>query len=161
MRSQLFFETTSLTELKERGLYYEPDGGSAAAPESSPKAAVLVVDDERIIADTMVLILNANGFRATAAYEAQSALQLVRTAPPQILITDVVMPGMNGVQLAITVQNAWPQCRILLLSGNTMTHELVEAARQTGYEFDFLSKPVHPDTLLQRLSALRLTDEAA
>ncbi len=160
--STLFFETTSVAELVKRGLTsHAADSAAEAIDRSSQQPMVLVVDDEHVIADTLVLILNRNGFCATAAYDGESALQLACATPPDILISDVMMPGRNGVELAIAVQRSCPHCRILLFSGNAATQSFLETAREMGHDFEFLDKPVHPDILLQRLSARALRDDAA
>jgi CheY-like chemotaxis protein len=61
------------------------------------------------------------------------------------------MPGMTGVELAIHFRKAQPECRILLFSGQAPTADLLEKARTQGYDFDLLSKPVHPTDLLAKL----------
>jgi len=68
------------------------------------KPLVLVVDDERLIADTMTEILRRCGFHAVCAYEGKSALELARHNAPDFVLTDVVMPVMNGVELAIEIR---------------------------------------------------------
>lgn len=127
------------------------------------RPTVLVVDDEHVIADTLTAILEYQGFSATAAYNAQSALDMARSNPPALLITDVVMPGMTGVELAIALKKTVPHCKILLFSGQAATADLLSEARGEGHNFTVLSKPVHPTELLAKVSAMGLTskDDAA
>ena len=65
---------------------------------------VLVVDDESVIADTLAEILSRNGYATMTAYDADEALETALTTPPEMLITDVILPGMNGIELAIEIQ---------------------------------------------------------
>lgn len=112
---------------------------------------VFVVDDEPVIAQTLAMILNRSGFNATAFERSDTAIAAAMNGSPDLLITDVVMPGMNGIDLAIHFRSAHPECRILLFSGQAVTANLLEEARARGYDFDLLSKPVHPADLLARL----------
>jgi DNA-binding response OmpR family regulator len=117
-------------------------------------STVLVADDERLIADTMTEILKRSGFNAVCAYDGLSALELALQVNPDFVVTDVVMPHMNGVQLAIAVRKALPATEILLLSGQAGITEIVEGGRQEGYLFELIAKPIHPEKLLQRLRTL-------
>ena len=115
---------------------------------------ILVVDDEHIIANTLVQILAANGFSATAAYSADEALEKIDgEGCPDLLLTDVVMPGRNGVDLAIEMRKKCSKLKITLISGNAHTPALVDEARSKGFDFDLLPKPLHPRALLQHLRA--------
>ncbi len=105
---------------------------------------VLVVDDERVIADTLTTILSRSGFDAITAYDGETALTLASTTPPDLLISDVVMPGMTGVDLAIALTHAIPTCKILLFSGQAATVDLLKKARESGHNFTTLAQPVHP-----------------
>ncbi len=116
------------------------------------KPIVLVVDDERLIADTMTEILRRSGFDAQCAYDGQSALELALQITPDYVVTDVVMPKMNGVQLAIAIRKALPSTEILLLSGQAGISEIVDRGRKEGYAFELIPKPIHPEKLLQRLN---------
>ena len=78
---------------------------------------VLVVDDEHVIADTLAIILRNEGYQAATAYDALSALSLCESFYPELIITDVQLPGTNGVQIAIFAKQLYPSCRILLFSG--------------------------------------------
>jgi DNA-binding NtrC family response regulator len=110
---------------------------------------VLVVDDERVIADTLSMILSKSGFSAITAYDGANALELARNRRPDLLISDVMMPGMTGIELAITVTETIPGCKVLLFSGQAATVDLLEQARHAGYDF---TKPVHPTDMLRRIS---------
>lgn len=112
---------------------------------------VLVVDDERIIADTLTIILSKSGFDAITAYDGATALALARATPPDLMISDVVMPGMTGVDLAIALTQTIPTCKILLFSGQAATIDLLEKARESGHDFTTLTKPVHPTDMLKRV----------
>jgi CheY-like chemotaxis protein len=113
---------------------------------------VLIVDDERIIADTLALILARSGFATFTAYSASSAMEMAAVVPPQLLISDVLMPGMTGVELAILLVKAVPDCKIILFSGQAATADLLAEAYQSGHDFTILSKPVHPADLLRHIA---------
>jgi CheY-like chemotaxis protein len=122
-------------------------------PESKTRPKVLVVDDERVIADTLAMILNQSGFEARAVYSGEGALELVPTFVPDMLISDVIMADLNGIDAAIRIRALLPHSKILLFSGQAATADLLEKARAQGYEFEILAKPVHPQDLLSRLRA--------
>jgi CheY-like chemotaxis protein len=114
---------------------------------------VLVVDDERIIADTLSVILTRSGFSVITAYEAESALELAVTNQPDLLLSDVMMgPGMDGTQLAIQLVKSLPDCKVLLFSGHAATVDLLAQARSLGHDFTLMTKPVHPADLLARIT---------
>jgi CheY-like chemotaxis protein len=122
-------------------------------PETKTKPKVLVVDDERVIADTLAMILNQSGFEARAVYSGEGALEMVPTFGPDMLISDVIMADLNGIDAAIRIREKLPKIKILLFSGQAATADLLEKARTQGYEFEILAKPVHPQDLLSRLRA--------
>ncbi len=112
---------------------------------------VLVVDDERVIADTLALILNTNGYRAYTAYSGEDAIEMAVALKPDALISDVVMGGMTGIDVAIHFSNFLPQCKIILVSGNISTAGLLEIAGKQGHQFEVLPKPIHPQILMNQL----------
>jgi DNA-binding response OmpR family regulator len=124
---------------------------SEGGKSKKKKPIVLVVDDERLIADTMAEILRRSGYHSLRAYDGQTALELAIQVSPDFVLTDVVMPHMNGVQLAIAVSKVLPKTEILLLSGQAGVTEIMERGRKEGYSFELIAKPVHPEILLQRL----------
>lgn len=112
---------------------------------------VFVVDDEPVIARTLAIILNQAGFQAHAFEDPLKALAACEGVHPDLLISDVMMPGMSGVDLAIRFQEVQPDCEVLLFSGQAATADLLETARKRGHDFNLLPKPVHPADLLERL----------
>ena len=116
------------------------------------RPTVLVVDDESSIAETVAAILSQSGYAAMTAYDGQEAMEIALLTPPELLITDVSMPGMSGIELAITVRRIFPDCKVLLFSGHVATAGLLAVAQRAGHTFTLLSKPVHPKELLARVS---------
>jgi CheY-like chemotaxis protein len=122
-------------------------------PDTAAKPRIIVADDERVIADTLAMILNQSGFDARAVYSGEKAVELAVDFKPEMLISDVIMAGLSGIDAAIRIRTLFPQIKILLFSGQAATADLLEKARAQGYEFEILSKPVHPQDLLARLRA--------
>lgn len=117
---------------------------------------VLIADDEHLIADTLKVILNQNGFAATTVYNGQAAIDVAQVWQPDIFLSDVVMPGLNGIEAAIRICEILPECQVLLFSGQAATTDLLREAGRQGYRFEILHKPIAPIELLAHLwSALR------
>ena len=125
---------------------------------SNSAARVFVVDDEPVIASTLAAILKLNGYAATFFTSAREALAAAQSRPPDLLISDVMMPGLSGVDLAIQVKTECPACKILLFSGRASTRDLLEDARRQGHDFHLLQKPIHPSAILARIKTLALED---
>ncbi len=121
-------------------------------PEAQARPRVLVADDERLIADTLAMILNQSGFDARAVYSGEKAVELAAAFKPEMLISDVIMGGLSGIDAAIRIRGLFPQVKILLFSGQAATADLLKEARAQGFEFEILAKPVHPQDLVARLS---------
>lgn len=115
---------------------------------------VLVVDDERLIADSLAWILNLRGFSARSVYSGSEAINHVLINPIDILVSDVVMDGLSGIEAAIEICKILPDCKVLLVSGNNRTADMLKDACELGYEFDILAKPVHPSEIIDRLKAM-------
>ena len=123
-------------------------------PQQRKPFRVFVVDDEHIIASTLATILQRNGFDAIAYTDPMQALAAARTSAPDLLISDVVMPTLSGIDLAILLRHEYPEIRVLLFSGQAATANLLEAAKIKGYDFDLLSKPIHPADFLLKIKVV-------
>lgn len=130
------------------------------APESrgerkgTAQARVLVVDDERLLADTTGAILRRAGYEVKVAYDGFDAVEFVRSFGPDYLLTDILMPGMNGVELAMAVSKLSPSTRVVLFSGQAGILDILEESKAKGFEFPLLAKPVHPSRLIDTLKSM-------
>jgi CheY-like chemotaxis protein len=119
--------------------------------DPTAKLKVLIADDERIIADTLAMILNQGGFEAQAVYSCVKALEMAPAFKPDLLISDVIMSELNGIEAAIRMKALLPDIRVFLLSGQTATAEMLEQENAAGYGFEVLTKPFHPTDLIRKL----------
>ncbi len=135
-----------MNETRNSPIVWTGKGSSTHASEYRPR--ILVVDDECVIADTLAKVLTLSGYAAIAAYDADGALETALHSPPELLIADVILPGMNGIKLASTIKRIFPDCKILLFSGQASTVDLMSAASREGDRFTLLNKPVPPKDLV-------------
>ncbi len=117
------------------------------------KIRVIVIDDEPVIADTVVEILNGEGLEAMAVSTGASAIELAKAFDPDVVLSDVIMPGLNGIETGIRIREIAPNCRVILFSGQAATVDLLEEARQQGHRFDILAKPIRPEQLISVIRA--------
>ena len=115
---------------------------------------IFVVDDEPVIASSLAAILQMNGFSAKFFTCPLEALAAALSESPDLVISDVAMPGISGIDLAIQMRAQYPNCKILLFSGQAATSDLLEHARAQGYDFRLLQKPVHPSEFLFEIGQL-------
>jgi DNA-binding NtrC family response regulator len=116
----------------------------------SPKLAlrIFVVNDQRVIASALATVLQMNGFSARFFTHSLDALAAARSEAPDLLISDVTMPDLSGVELAIRMKEQCPACEVLLFSGHASNVALLRTAREGGHNFHLLCKQVHPNDLL-------------
>ena len=120
--------------------------------QTSYPVRILVVDDEKNIADTLAMVFKIKGHDALAVYSAESAVETIETFEPDVVLSDVILGKMTGVDLAIYLSRARPDCKVILFSGQTATANLLAEAHKKGHDFRLLAKPIHPETLLEELT---------
>jgi DNA-binding NtrC family response regulator len=113
---------------------------------------IIVCDDEPVIADTLVNILNGEGHDAISTSDGKSTIEWAARFKPDVIVSDVIMPGMSGIDTAKAIVKQLPNCRIILFSGQAASVDLLAKARDEGYSFEVLAKPVDPDKLLNSLN---------
>ncbi len=114
------------------------------------KTRVLVVDDDHLVADTLSLIYNANGYECEARYSAAEGFARARDFSPALILCDVTMPEESGLELADRLQEVMPDTRMLLLSAYASNAGMVSAyTTRTRRQIKLLSKPCRPDDLLR------------
>jgi DNA-binding NtrC family response regulator len=114
---------------------------------------VLVVDDEKVIADSLTAILCRQGYMARAVYSAEGAMNAASAIVPHTLISDVLMPEINGIELAAYFAEHHPDCRVVLMSGDSAAPGLLDTALRQGDPHSTQSKPVAPTQVLELLAA--------
>ncbi len=144
MVSNTNFETVAVSELC--GLSCPPDGATRAP-------YLFVVEDEHAIADSLGTIFRRAGYAVAVAYDAESALEMAELAPPELVVADVGLPGMNGVDLALQLQESVLGCRIIFVTGVPEEAARLVAAR-SSQRFRIFAKPVQPEELLHVISEL-------
>ena len=118
----------------------------------SKRVSVFVVDDEPIIALILGTIMHSRGFQVEHFVSPLKALESARITAPSLLISDIQMPELSGIDLAIQVQALSPACKVLLVSGHALSIEqLKETMREGHHEFPILLKPIRPRELLQAI----------
>lgn len=118
------------------------------------KPRVLVVDDEMHIRTTLAAVLRQEGFDVEAASDGNEAVSKAIGWQPDLVLSDVVMPDMDGVAASMRIVDSQPGCQVVLLSGHAVVHDLLEMARERGYEFEVLLKPIHPLALIEHLRVM-------
>jgi FixJ family two-component response regulator len=112
----------------------------------SKRTCVFVVDDDRILADTISAVLRSAGFQVKTFYDALPAINHAIESKPDVIVTDYRMPT-NGLQLASWLREYCPACKVVLISGDAPSCNLDQADH--GYRFTLLQKPVEPATLIE------------
>lgn len=125
----------------------QEEDASLELQRTPPK--ILIVDDERLVADTLAEILESAGYHVAVAYDGWAALDAAKRFQPDYLLSDVLMPNLNGVELAIAIQKLHPATRIFLFSGQAGISDILLEGQKRGYEFELIAKPIHPLKLIE------------
>ena len=113
------------------------------------RRTVLVIDDDRILADTLAQILRLNGFQPVALYSGEEAIELVERLQPDIVLSDIRMSRVDGIEAAKRIRELHPECRVILFTA----HPVSAAMRHMihGLDFELLQRPLHPEEVLTAL----------
>ena len=106
---------------------------------------ILVVDDDSLSREFLVEAVRALGYESSSATNGHEAIERIRTENPDLILTDMRMPGMDGMELVKHVQGEWPELPIVLVTAHGTIDAAVQAMRQGAT--DFLLKPCTPDSL--------------
>ncbi len=119
------------------------------------KKRIYVVDDEQVIARTLCIILEMFGYEASMFFSAESALEAVQQAAPDLILSDIVMMGeMNGVELAELLAKTHPFINVMLISGQGLASDACRSAQKRGFSPEVRMKPIAPRELLARIEVL-------
>jgi two-component system, NtrC family, response regulator HydG len=115
----------------------------------SDKPPVLVVDGDEAVCEFLLKALRVNGYPAVAAADADGALVLLESRDVAVLVVDVFLKGVNGVELLKQTRVSFPGTQVMLMGRDTPTYTLVGAMKEGA--FDFIEKPLDVDYFLQVL----------
>jgi CheY-like chemotaxis protein len=115
---------------------------------------ILIVDDEAAVADSLQLVLSSRNYEVRAVYSAEQAIEMLPEWQPDLAMIDVMLPRMNGIELAGVLADNLPGCRFLLISGHPGTTDLLDDAKSHGHSFEILAKPLHPTFILDTVTGL-------
>jgi CheY-like chemotaxis protein len=149
-----FYSFVSDSSNLEKGALASQLSDTVSIPVQRLSRRILIVDDEVAIADTLALIFRTQHYEVRVAYSAESAIEVIAEWCPDLAIIDVMLPGMNGIDLAIVTKANHKACHVLLFSGHSNTALLLEEAGRKGHQFEVLPKPVHPNLMLERAASL-------
>ena len=110
---------------------------------------ILLVDDEEEFVTTLAERLELRGLQARAATNGEDALHMIEADTPQIVILDVMMPGLGGLEVLKRIKARHPQISVILLTGRGSTKEGIEGM-QLG-AFDYLMKPINIEELIKKM----------
>jgi DNA-binding response OmpR family regulator len=112
---------------------------------------ILLVDDEKEFVSTLAERLRLRGIQAVEANSGEEALRLVETEPPHVVVLDVKMPGMGGLEALRRIKSIRPEIQVILLTGIGTEQEGTEGLNLGA--FDFLMKPLQIDELIKKIGA--------
>lgn len=115
------------------------------------RSVILVADDEPLIRQTIVEILCNEGFDAVGVKDGMEAIDCASRLRPKVFLADVNMPRLNGIEAARTIRDLLPETRVICFSGHASTSALIQEARDQGDHFEFLSKPIRPEVLVEAI----------
>lgn len=110
---------------------------------------VLLVDDEVEFVTTLAERLQLRGIEATTTTDGESALKLLGKDPPKVVVLDVLMPGLSGMEVLRQIKATHPHIPVILLTGQGSTQDGVEGKRLGA--FDYLVKPLNIDELMEKM----------
>jgi CheY-like chemotaxis protein len=122
--------------------------------ESSNVPKIMAVHNERVVADTLTVILKRHGYDCTPAYYGDDAVILARQIRPQVILMDVVMPRMKGTEAAMLILNEQPECKIIFLATSTGADALCQEVKRSGYDVEIMVGLPQPRVLLKKLTDL-------
>ena len=109
-------------------------------------ATILIVDDEESIRRSVADILADEGYEPSAAGDGSEALRQIEGLPPDLVLLDIAMPGLDGIEVLERLRQGWPELPVIMMSGHGTIETAVRATKLGAY--DFLEKPLSYDKLL-------------
>jgi DNA-binding response OmpR family regulator len=122
-------------------------------PDESPPVRILLVDDEKEFVQTLAERLETRGLRPSIAYDGEQALEMVARDEPEVMILDLKMPGIDGLEVLRRVGRSHPHIQVIMLTGHGSEADR-ESAEELGV-FDYLHKPTNIRGLVELIQEAR------
>jgi two-component system nitrogen regulation response regulator NtrX len=123
--------------------------------------AILIVDDEESICQTLGGILNDEGHEVVAAVSGEEALRLIEEDPPSLVLLDIWLPGMDGIEVLKVIKTGYPRTQVVMMSGHGSIETAVKATKLGA--FDFIEKPLSLEKVIlvvnHAMEMIRLEEE--
>ncbi len=122
---------------------------------------ILIVDDEKSICQSLEGILSDEGYEVQTAASAEDALRMMEEEPPHLVLLDIWLPGMDGIEALKIIKTEYPQTRVVMMSGHGTIETAVKATKLGA--FDFIEKPLSLEKIIlvinHAMDMMRLEDE--
>ena len=140
-------------ESVQESAQYDDSTLSSLSPraEALPPTRILIVDDEPTIANTLSLILEREGYETMAVYGGEAAVLAAEVFNPDVLLTDLMMPGVDGLTVAALLRRRQPRTRVVLFTGYLHMRDALEHRSRYHPSYLLLGKPLHPTELIMAL----------
>jgi DNA-binding NtrC family response regulator len=115
-------------------------------PEGGSGPRILIIDDERSILDTVQILLRGEGWEVTTSYNPREALEQLQDIAPDVVLTDIRMPGMNGLEVLASVRASDPEIPVILMTAQASLQTAMQAVNAGA--FYYLQKPFGNDDLV-------------
>ncbi len=113
---------------------------------TQPNSKLLIVDDEKNIRRTLRMVLDADDLQILDCATAEEALGLFGEVPVDVVLLDIKLPGMDGIEMLGKIRKSWPHTEVIMISGHATIQDAIEATRLGAY--DFLEKPLDRDRVV-------------
>jgi len=129
---------------------YHDHGSKSESVIAMPRERILIADDEKDIRDLCARVLSAEGYQVRCVENGLRVVEVARQEPFDILLTDILMPGLGGLEAAQAVQEFAPDIVCVVITGHGTMDMVIEALKLGFYEF--VAKPFTPDELIRAVS---------
>jgi DNA-binding NtrC family response regulator len=111
------------------------------------KANVLIVDDEEVVRLSHLRSLESSDCNTRAAEDGRQAIEVMEEHPADVILLDLRMPGLNGMDVLKTIKERWPDSEVVVITGYPSIESAKQAVRLGA--FDYLAKPVEPNDVVK------------
>jgi DNA-binding NtrC family response regulator len=113
---------------------------------ASDRRTVMVIDDDRVLADTLAEILRLHGFRPVALYSGEEAVEIAERLRPDVVLSDIRMSRLDGIETAKRIRTLYPDCRVILFTAHVVSTSMRKLIH--GLKFELLQRPLRPEDVL-------------